>query len=76
MSDSPANDDTVPTTHFRIVQAGKGFAIETNGERGAVDYVTKEAAFEAVGQAVHAVMSDGQAIEIRIPGGPGRWPVD
>ena len=48
---------------FEIVPNGKGWAIETNGDVGG-DYVTREAAFEAiVGEASNAIRN-GEAVEI------------
>lgn len=48
---------------FAIVPNGEGWAIETNGELGG-DYVTREAAFEAVvGEASNAIRN-GEAVEI------------
>jgi hypothetical protein len=63
-------------TRYRIVQRGKGFVIETDGDMAELEYVTKEAAFEAVAQAVNGAMSEGKGIEVSIPPGPGRWPIE
>jgi hypothetical protein len=68
--------ESFSTTRYRVIQTGKRFMIETNGERGEMEYITKEAAFEAIQQAVHAAMAENDAIEIFIPGGPGRWPLE
>jgi hypothetical protein len=68
--------DANVTIRYRVVQVGKSFAVEANDERGEMTYITKEAAFEAMQQAAGLAMADGRAIEIFIPGGPGRWPLE
>jgi hypothetical protein len=51
------------TVQFVIIPKGEGWAIETNGDIGG-DYVTREAAFEAiVGEASNAIRN-GEAVEI------------
>lgn len=48
---------------FAVVPNGAGWAIETNGDVGG-DYVSREAAFEAlVGEASNAIRT-GEAVEI------------
>jgi hypothetical protein len=56
---------------LRIVPFGSGFAIETDGSRGAIAYVTKEAAFEALAASADAAIGEGRGVEIIVPAGAG-----
>jgi hypothetical protein len=58
---------------YRIVPAGEGWNIETDGKLGTVAFVSKEAAFEALVAAADVELAAGSEIEIRIPGGAGRF---
>ncbi len=59
---------------YEVIEAGDGFSVVTDGTPGELIYVTKEAALEAIKHAAHIAISDGLAVEVRVPGGPGRWP--
>jgi hypothetical protein len=58
---------------FRILPDGSGFAVETDGQKGEIAYVSKEAAFEALVAKADVALAEGLEIEILIPGGPGRF---
>jgi hypothetical protein len=53
---------------IRIVPFDDGFAVEIDGERGTVAYVTREAAFEAAVAQVSVYLAAKRAIQIIIPG--------
>lgn len=56
--------------NFSVVQVGQSWAVEHDGEKGG-EYVTKEAAFEAIAGAASNSIKEGHEVRIHVPGSDG-----
>ncbi|MCX5571499.1 hypothetical protein [Kaistia nematophila] len=57
---------------IEIIAKGEGWIVQ-HAEANEVVYLTKESAFQGAIAVIDTAMAEGRAIELRIPGGPGRF---
>jgi hypothetical protein len=56
---------------YRVVPRGEVWSVDHDGQSSG-EYVTKEAAFEAIAGVASAAIKDGHEVRIHVPGSDGR----